>query len=226
MTASTLCVDTVAEAEAIDAYFPDVHAYLMTLEPPAWPFAVDQAKADRGKDVFEATCARCHGTYGGGGSYPNLLVSLEEIGTDPLLAAGAAQYSTRFVEWFNQSWYGQRGRIEPQQGYVPPPLHGVWATAPYFHNASVPTIAAVIDSSARPTYWTRSYGTTRNDYDQAALGWRATTLDHGHAGEPNASARTRIYDTTLPGYGNGGHTFGDLLSAEERADLLEYLKTL
>jgi hypothetical protein len=28
MTASTLCVDTVAEAEAIDAYFPDVRAYL------------------------------------------------------------------------------------------------------------------------------------------------------------------------------------------------------
>jgi hypothetical protein len=34
------------------------------------------------------------------------------------------------------------------------------------------------------------------------------------------------YDTTLPGYGNEGHTYGDHLSAQERAEVIEYLKTL
>jgi len=32
-------------------------------------------------------------------------------------------------------------------GYQAPPLDGVWATAPYFHNGSVPTIADVLDSN-------------------------------------------------------------------------------
>ena len=39
-------------------------------------------------------------------------------------------------------------------------------------------------------------------------------------------AKKRIYDTTLPGYGNGGHTYGDALSSDDRLALIEYLKTL
>lgn len=38
--------------------------------------------------------------------------------------------------------------------------------------------------------------------------------------------RRRIYDTALLGYSNQGHTFGDVLSEEERRAVLEYLKTL
>ena len=34
------------------------------------------------------------------------------------------------------------------------------------------------------------------------------------------------YDTTLPGYGNQGHTFGDNLTDEQRKALIEYLKTI
>jgi hypothetical protein len=100
----------------------------------------------------------------------------------------------------------------------------VWASAPYLHNGSVPTIEALLDSSKRPQYWTRTFSST--DYDAVALGWKFTTLDHGQAAEPNATARTKIYDTTLVGYGNAGHTFGDDLDAGERTAVLEYLKTL
>jgi hypothetical protein len=64
------------------------------------------------------------------------------------------------------------------------------------------------------------------DYDAAALGWKFTKLDHGQADEPTALARVKIYDTTLVGYGNGGHTFGDDLDDGERAAVIEYLKTL
>ena len=41
-----------------------------------------------------------------------------------------------------------------------------------------------------------------------------------------AGQRRRIYDTTQPGRGNGGHTFGDRLSGDERRAVIEYLKTL
>ena len=34
------------------------------------------------------------------------------------------------------------------------------------------------------------------------------------------------YDTTLYGYGNQGHTYGDKLSADDRKAVIEYLKTL
>ena len=36
-----------------------------------------------------------------------------------------------------------------------PPLDGVWATAPYLHNGSVPTLEAVLKSSDRPALWQR-----------------------------------------------------------------------
>jgi hypothetical protein len=38
--------------------------------------------------------------------------------------------------------------------------------------------------------------------------------------------RRRIYDTRQPGRSNAGHTFGDALSEQERAAVIEYLKTL
>jgi hypothetical protein len=178
----------------------------------------------QGKRVFEGTCAKCHGTYGDDGVYPNQLVPLADVGTDATLVQGDHQFQSRYVDWFAQSFWGQTSRMEPQLGYVAPPLDGIWATAPYLHNGSVPTLEALLDSSKRPQYWTRSFSST--DYDQSAVGWKFTALAHGQAGESSPSARVRIYDTTLLGYGNGGHRFGDDLDAGERRALLEYLKTL
>ena len=100
--------------------------------------------------------------------------------------------------------------------YIAPPLDGVWATAPYFHNGSVPKLSMVIDSSTRPTYWRRPFDSRA--YDLKDPGWRHTT--------PDGPVDTNTYDTTQRGYGNQGHTFGDDLTDEERRALLEYLKTL
>jgi cytochrome c5 len=224
MTASTLCTDSVADAQAIDAYFNDVRAYIYSLTPPAYPFAIDQTLAQTGRGVFESNCAVCHGTYGLKPAYPNLWIATDQIGTDDQLATGGAQFAKRFVDWFNGSFYGQTAHLDPQPGYVAPPLDGIWATAPYLHNGSVPTIAALLDSTKRPKYWTRTFAST--DYDQAALGWKFTTVDHGQAAETNAQVKVKIYDTTLTGYGNGGHTYGDVLGDADRAALIEYLKTL
>jgi hypothetical protein len=224
MTASILCTDTVEEARAIDAYAPDVRAFIASLEPPTYPFAVDRTLADRGRAVFEGHCARCHGSYGRDWTYPNLVIALEEIGTDPELALAATRDERRFIEWYDRSFYGKRSRIAPAPGYIAPPLDGVWATAPYLHNGSVPTIEALLDSSKRPTYWLRSFSS--KDYNEKALGWNYTEVSHGKDGAADAKLRKRLYDTTLPGYSNKGHAFGDALTAAERAALLEYLKTL
>ncbi|HUS68358.1 MAG TPA: hypothetical protein VMZ28_27680 [Kofleriaceae bacterium] len=223
MTASTLCVETVEEAQAIDAYFPDVRAFIASIEPPAWPGDVDGALVDRGREVFDDTCARCHGTYGSGVDYPNLVVALDEVETDDALARGTAQFAGAFVDWFNDSFYGELSELAPADGYVAPPLDGVWATAPYLHNGSVPTLAALLDSASRPAYWTRTFDTS--DYDASAVGWRWTATP-SRDDEPDVDRKELIYDTTRPGYGNGGHTFADSLAAGDRTALLEYLKTL
>jgi mono/diheme cytochrome c family protein len=226
MAASLLCTENVAEARMIDEAFVDVRAWIESnVAPPKWPFgAIDTDLAATGERVFKATCAKCHGTYGPDGVYPNQLVPLADIGTDDALVQGETQFGERFTEWFAASFWGETSRLEPHLGYVAPPLDGIWATAPYLHNGSVPTIATLLDSSKRPRYWSRSFEST--DYDAAALGWDFAELDHGQAGEPTERARVKIYDTTLQGYGNGGHTFGDDLDDGERRAVLEYLKTL
>ena len=42
----------------------------------------------------------------------------------------------------------------------------------------------------------------------------------------DARAQRHVVDTTLEGYSNAGHTFGDHLAVDERAAVIEYLKTL
>src|SRR6185437_2684261 len=59
--------------------FRDILAYLVSLEPPKYPFPIDKAKAARGEAVFKETCARCHGSYGEKWSYPNKVIPLDEI---------------------------------------------------------------------------------------------------------------------------------------------------
>jgi mono/diheme cytochrome c family protein len=222
--ASTTCTDSEEEAAAIDSWFTDVRAYLVTLEPPAFPYAVDQELAERGGKLFRKNCKRCHGTYGEDWQYPNKLVALEDIGTDPALAKDAYEDSDRFILWLNSSFYGEMSRLSPALGYIAPPLDGVWATAPYLHNGSVPTLAALMDTASRPKYW--RFAADEPDYDQRALGWSFSEVSYGKEGAMGWDERNRIYDTTLRGYSNQGHDFGDELTPRERASLLEYLKTL
>ncbi len=90
---------------------------------------------------------------------------------------------------------------EKTVGYVTPPLHGVWASAPYFHNGSVPTVWEVLKPADRPAVWRRQSTKTPNmtvnafeheltgssgAYDFGALGWKHDTLscDDGGQGVP------------------------------------------
>lgn len=224
MMKSLLCTDSAEEASMIDEMFADVRAYIASLDPPDYPYAIDKKLAERGKTVFERHCARCHGTYGFEGEYPNLVVPLDTIGTDPAYARQAYEESDRFMDWFNRSWYGGIATAQPAPGYIAPPLDGVWATGPFLHNGSIPTIAALLDSSKRPAYWVRDFDS--RDFDKDDLGWKYEALEHGKEGADSPERRQRIYDTTLHGYSNAGHTFGDALTDREKKAVIEYLKTL
>lgn len=213
-----------------EATFRDIQAYILSLEAPKYPFLVDQALARQGEALFNETCARCHGTYGANWTYPNRIVPLDVIGTDRTRHDGITQ---KWGNYYNKSWFaheqtpdGKGYPVRPTDGYQAPPLDGIWATAPYFHNGSVPTVYYVLNSKARPRIFTRTYHTDADAYDSAKLGWKVQVLESGASRVLPPIERRKIYDTTQPGRGNGGHTFGDRFSEAERMAVIEYLKTL
>jgi mono/diheme cytochrome c family protein len=214
--------------------FRDIEAWIESLEPPRWPWAVDTELAGRGRTVFETHCASCHGTYGPGGAYPDRIVAIDEVGTDRVRFDAL---STRERSDLNTSWFGHFGKgwgdetaamqgRETPAGYVAPPLDGIWATAPYFHNGSVPTLWHVLHPATRPAVWKR----TPTGYDQARGGLEVeefTALPRTASGQPLPPAeRRRHFDTSKTGKSAAGHDFVDALDEAEKAAVLEYLKTL
>lgn len=218
MLSNILTVKDTAEAREVFSHFGDVLAYIKSIKSPKYPYPIDQHLAETGKTIFTDHCSKCHGNYGKEETYPNLLIPASIIQTDSLLYKANHQ-NPQFIAWFNKSWFAKGdlpARLEPANGYMAPPLDGVWATAPYLHNGSVPTIEAVLNSSIRPTYWKRDFN--HPVYNTQSLGWEFSSAD-----EPDGK---KTYNTKLPGYSNSGHYFGNKLSDQERKALLEYLKTL
>lgn len=216
---------SLTELQELEPVFRDVQAYILSLEPPKYPFAIDAEKSRRGKVVFQDHCVRCHGTYGPGGEYPNKIVPIDIVGTDPARLNGL---SDRLVAHYNATWLGAENSVDTERtGYQAPPLDGLWATAPYLHNGSVPTLHALLDSRTRPARFTRPPSTVFENYDVDRVGWKYQEL----SAEDRAAKRTPfqagfIVDSARPGMGRQGHRFGDRLREAERLDLIEYLKSL
>ncbi|MCI0379771.1 MAG: c-type cytochrome [Gemmataceae bacterium] len=209
-----------------EATFADIRQYIVSLEAPKYPLPIDRGLADKGRTIFNKTCSQCHGTYGDNWTYPNKHVPIDDVGTDRNRFIGL---SRRLAEHYNKSWFSQgEGGYKSMEpvGYQAPPLDGVWATAPYFHNGAVPTIHDVLNSKSRPKIYTRSFTTGETDYDAVKVGWKVHILDKRPDAAVSDYERRKIYDTTQPGRGNQGHTFGDDLSDEQRRAVVEYLKTL
>ena len=85
----------------------------------------------------------------------------------------------------------------------------------------MPSLATLLDSSKRPTYWKR-LTTDGSQFDPIEVGWAYRAEEQGRA----QGAGPEVYDTTRMGYLNTGHTYGDGLTEQQRLDLIEYLKTL
>ncbi len=215
---------SLAQLQDLEPTFRDLQSYMKSIRAPKYPFEVDRDRAGRGLTVFAENCTKCHGTYGPNAEYPSRIVELKEIGTDPARALGV---SDRFVEHYNATWFGAESPVDPARiGYQAPPLDGIWASAPYLHNGSVPTLAALLRSSDRPARFTRPPSTGFENYDRAAVGWKFEIPPASEDPSAPVERRHSAFDSSRFGLGNGGHTYGDRLTDAQRLDLIEYLKTL
>jgi len=218
MASNLLTVTDSSEAAEVDTHFNDVLAYINSIQPPKYPNAINAQMATKGKSVFTATCTKCHGSYGENASYPNLLIPENIIQTDSALYS--SNYSNvQFVNWFNGSWFttgDHPAKLIPYKGYIAPPLDGIWVTAPYLHNGSVPNLETVLNSRSRPKFWKRSFSNPSYNYEIPGYNYEIK----------NEASGNEIYNTTQKGFSNEGHYFGDKLSEKERRAVIEYLKTL
>ena len=239
------------------------------LTSPVWPAelfgAVDPVRAERGKKVFDRTCALCHETYGKTGRLNEYqLFSLDVVGTDPSTAInfersvmtaegpkpfGIAAFEivkkvkAAYYQEYNTApdvqalWESRatRPRAEfrvPLREYQKFPdtrhrgvyrsktLKGIWATAPFLHNGSVPSLYdLLLPAEQRPT--TFRLGT--KEYDPVKLGY---VVDGPRFLTP-PGMKPFALDTRLLGNWNTGHEwwFYPDLDDEMRYDIIEFLKT-
>jgi hypothetical protein len=212
-----------------EADFADIRQFILSLHPPKYPFPIDHDLAKQGEQLFLEHCARCHGTYGPNGHYPNKIIPIDEIGTDRRRSDGLTE---KFGQYYDQTWFAKEktGWITDgyqaiaTNGYQAPPLDGIWASAPYFHNGSAPTVYHVLNSAARPKRFTRSYKTDAFDYDSRLLGWKFESVESPIDPHIPAFERRKVYDTTLSGRHNLGHSYGDQLTDTQRLAIIEFMK--
>jgi mono/diheme cytochrome c family protein len=202
--------------------FRQIQAWIEATRPPPYPWPVDAELAERGRLAFEQHCSRCHGTYGSQGRYVQKTIAIDEVGTDPV------RWEALTPEhrcWMKAGWlsrYGQDAVEVDPIGYVAPPLDGIWASAPYFHNGSVPTLWHVLHPEARPIVWKR----TEDGYDQTRVGLEVEEFDKVPQSARHPAHRRRYFDTGLRGKSAAGHLFPNRLTDDEKRAVLEYLKTL
>ncbi len=185
---------------------------VIDLAPPPFPAErIDRAKADRGRPLYESTCARCHAI---GGAAVGQVTPLAEIGTD---AERLQSFTAALVERMNTIGTGRPWKFShfrKTDGYANMPLDGVWLRAPYLHNGSVPTLRALLFPEERPAVFYRGYDV----YDWTGVGFITDGPDAQHDGVK--------FDTRLRGNSNAGHVYGRQLSVADREALIEFLKTL
>ena len=205
-----------------EADYQNVYAYLMSLRPPKYQGALDDRLVAAGRAVFERSCAECHGTYGAEAYYPERMVSLAEIGTDPVRheALTSEHRGSYHRSWF--AHFGKKEVITDPDGYVAPPLDGVWASAPYFHNGSVPTLWHLLHPDERPVVWRRH----AEGFDEDRVGFVIDQFWTVPKSVRSSAEKRQYFDTRRNGKSAMGHDFVDQLTADEKKAVLEYLKTL
>jgi hypothetical protein len=209
--------------------------------------AIDLEKARRGEAHYIESCQRCHGIYQKGWNSPRasqmnkaqLLQNtrviyhertpVKDVGTDPGRYLGMKEFADNLNKLKISA--SLDAVVEPQKGYVPPPLDGIWARWPYFHNNSAPSLCAVLTAGAnRPTtYWAGPAKNRKLDFDLRCNGYPLE--DKVPAGWK--TNKEFFYDSRKEGLSNKGHDERiflkdglEIYSQDEKLELIEFLKTL
>jgi hypothetical protein len=188
-----------------------VGEWLREAKPPRFPFGTDEALAQTGAAIFAAECGACHAESG---ERMGSVIEIGEIGTDRhRLDTWTAASATAFNA-IARGYPWQFKGFRKTNGYVAMPLVGLWLNAPYLHNGSVPSLADLLEPpEQRPVRFYRGYDV----YDAVRVGFVSSG--------PEAQVEGELFETAPPGNGNGGHRYGTTLADEQKAALLEYLKT-
>jgi mono/diheme cytochrome c family protein len=203
------------DARAIFAFLAEEY------QPQSFPGAIDVNQARRGFAAYQRICAECHGTYGWSGETPALREFPNWLGTVGTDALRSAAFTPALAAAIEDTTYADTISAEVTGLYTAPPLHGLWASAPYLHNGSVPTIAALLSPDQRH----ESFLVGGHSLDFERLGLRLERS--GNYPRDHVPFSTPVlYDTGNEGQRNGGHNFGTSLESDEKLDLLEFLKLL
>lgn len=206
---------------------------------------IDLGRAKAGEQIFKNNCAKCHGHYEKAWNLPHAFVlSASErlktvevrykektpvinVGTDPYRRLGM-----KSLEQLNDLEISKKNGIviKAQEGYVPPPLVGIWARWPYLHNNSIPNLCALLTpASKRPSfYYSGEALNPATDYDFECGGYPV-----GEKTPKSWKSREHLYDTRKIGMSNSGHDDGifikdgrEILSSEDKRNLILFLQTL
>ena len=204
----------------------DIVRFLATYRAPAFPGDIEREKLPLGREVYARDCARCHGSYDDSLESPRLQYFPNWAGDIGTEATRAEVFDAELATAVSETHYA--AYIEPAATgkLVALPLSGVWASAPYFVNGSVPTLRHVLEPETRPERF--MVGGHRLDMEKLGL-----ALASGKDGvwrypagyEPFSTPV--VIDTGQPGFSNRGHEAEvEGLTENERDALLEYLKLL
>jgi mono/diheme cytochrome c family protein len=198
-----------------------IMAFLTDFRSQRFPGSIDQNKVARGAQLYQVNCSSCHGTYDQNTQRPSLIRYpnwIGNVGTDGLRGQ---TFNQALVDGIKKTPYAEVMSINIGRGYVAPPLGGIWASSPYLHNGSVPSLRALLEPDARHA----KFKTGGHALDFETVGIKLQSNGDYAQGYKPFSTPVWI-DTNQLGRANSGHIYGSTLSEPDKAALIEYLKKL
>ncbi len=140
-----------------------------------------------------------------------------EKASDPLTAQlSSVADLNALIEARLGNMYRKPASADPGPAYELRVLHGIWATAPYLHNGSVPNLWELL---MPPKQRKSSFMVGSRLFDPKNVGYATDQ-------SPFRSGTFTTDPANANGNGNGGHEYGTGLTPDERWAIIEFLKTL
>jgi hypothetical protein len=214
--------------------------YINKMGPPRWPWFVNSSLVAQGEGLYIDNCVSCHGITPGEPRPPTAstwATPLVDVGTDnwyyetlsrmgsPGVLSSILPADVSLIAISGLCNQKMLKQYDPSISFISTThttivvgkyesrvLQGIWAAAPYLHNGSVPTLEDLLKpASERPSsfYVGVNFDTTKvglSEDQPVSNGYQFSTFGLGNS--------------------NAGHEYGTQLNPQERAALIEYMKTL